>query len=126
MVSAPGKLKPAGQGDERARQDGHAHNVSSKSLRDTGRWYLFACRQRAGGRLEHERSRFAQGQFQHLGWSAEGASALVSDAQAGVGWRKGDMQASVGYVHREIYSDPSRPTMSNPGTVQRFRWWPFP
>ena len=29
-------------------------------------------------------------------------SALVSDAQAGVGWRRGPIQASVGYIHREI------------------------
>ena len=50
-------------------------------------------------------ARGSQGGFQRLGWSAEGASTLVSDAQAGFGWRKGAMQASLGYVHRDVNSN---------------------
>ena len=46
-----------------------------------------------------------QGGIQRLGWSAEGASTLVSDGQVGVGWRKGQLQASVGYVHRDVNSN---------------------
>jgi len=40
------------------------------------------------------------------GWSREGFSmdngAFMGDAQAGVAWRRGDVQASFGYVRREI------------------------
>ena len=32
---------------------------------------------------------------------------VVSDSQAGIGWRKGALQASFGYVHREIKNDMS-------------------
>jgi hypothetical protein len=36
------------------------------------------------------------------GWANEPATTLVSDAQAGLGWRRGDVQASIGYVHRDV------------------------
>ena len=35
-------------------------------------------------------------------WSQDAASTLISDAQLGVAWRKGAMQTSLGYVHREV------------------------
>lgn len=79
------------------------HTISSKSLRDRGRWYLFAAA--SGREVGLNMARDAQGNLQRLGWSAEGTSALISDAQAGVAWRKGDTQASLGYVHREIHGD---------------------
>ena len=79
------------------------HTVSSRSIEDRGRWYLFAS---ASGRaVGLNMGRDAQGNMQRLGWSAEGTSALISDAQAGIAWRKGATEASIGYVHRDIHGD---------------------
>ena len=62
------------------------------------RWYLFAAaNKRAVG------YNVTSGPN---GWSRSGMStdegAFIGDAQAGVAWRKGDLQASFGYVQREI------------------------
>lgn len=43
------------------------------------------------------------GGLQRAGWSTDQSSALVGDGQVGVGWRKGGMEASIGYVHRGIH-----------------------
>ncbi|MDR3514133.1 MAG: DUF2219 family protein [Caulobacteraceae bacterium] len=76
--------------------------VDAAAFGDRGHWYLFAA---ASGRAVGLNMVSDQpGDFQHAGWSAEGTSALVGDAQAGLGWRKGEVQASFGYVHREIKS----------------------
>ena len=75
------------------------HTVSSATLADRGRWYVFAA---ASGR---EVGLNMSPSLQRLGWSAEATSALISDAQAGVAWRKGATQVSLGYVHREIQGD---------------------
>jgi hypothetical protein len=71
-----------------------------KTFGDTGRWYLFV----AGGSrsVGLNMLRGADGGFERAGWSTDSTSALVSDAQAGMGWRRGAMQASVGYMHREV------------------------
>jgi len=71
-----------------------------RSFGDRGRWYLYAAT--SGRSVGLNVLRGAEGRFRREGWSTDGTSALVSDAQAGVGWRKGPMQASVGYMHREI------------------------
>lgn len=71
-----------------------------KSFGDKGRWYLFAAT--SGRSVGLNVMRGADGELQRAGWSQDGTSALVSDAQVGVGWRKGPMQASVGYMHRKI------------------------
>jgi hypothetical protein len=78
------------------------HTVSSASIENRSRLYLFAAY--SGREVGFNIGRGAQGGVQRLGWSAEGASTLVSDAQAGFGWRKGELQASVGYVHRDVNS----------------------
>jgi hypothetical protein len=88
--------------------------VPSQSLRDRGRWYLFAA---ASGRaVGMNVGRGPQGGLQRLGWSAEATSMLISDAQAGIAWRKGDTEASLGYVHREIRGDFG--DSANPGDVR--------
>lgn len=71
-----------------------------KAFGDQGRWYMFV----AGGSrtVGLNMLRGADGELQRAGWSTDSTSALVSDAQAGVGWRRGAMQASVGYMHREV------------------------
>jgi len=73
--------------------------VAGDTYGDRGRWYLFAAA--SGQAVGLNMSPGAPG-LPRNSWSAESTSALISDAQAGVGWRKGDMQASFGYVHREI------------------------
>jgi len=42
------------------------------------------------------------GALRRAGWSTDEASALVGDGQVGVGWRKGGIEASFGYVHRDV------------------------
>ncbi len=62
-----------------------------------GRWYLFAAGSGTAVGLNVRRE--ADGDFRNYGFSLDPA-ALAGDAQAGVGWRKGSMQTSVGYMHR--------------------------
>lgn len=71
-----------------------------RSFGERGRWYLFAAT--SGRSVGLNMLRGADGELRRAGWSTDATSALVSDAQAGLGWRKGHVQASVGYVHREI------------------------
>ena len=66
---------------------------------DTGRWYLFAA---ASGRAVGMNMLRGEHGWDRAGWSTDETSALVGDAQLGVGWRKGDMQTSFGVVHREV------------------------
>jgi hypothetical protein len=70
-----------------------------------GRWYLFAAASGRAFDLNMARDPMTDGQ--RLGWAPDAPmSATVSDAQAGVAWRRGAVQASFGYVHREIHAAP--------------------
>jgi hypothetical protein len=65
-----------------------------------GRWYVFAA---ASGRaVGLNMLRGQDGDWSRAGMTSDVNSKLIGDAQAGVAWRKGPMQASVGYIHREI------------------------
>ena len=64
-----------------------------------GRWYLFAA---ASGRAVGMNMLHGEQGWNRAGWSTDTTSKLVGDAQVGVGWRKGAMQTSVGYVHRKV------------------------
>lgn len=66
---------------------------------DKGRWYLFAA---ASGRAVGLNMLHGEGGWDRAGWSTDSTSKLVGDTQIGVGWRKGAMQSSVGYVHRSV------------------------
>lgn len=66
---------------------------------EAGRWYLFAA---ASGRAVGLNMLRDQAGWDQAGWSTDRSSALIGDAHVGVGWRKGPVQASVGYVHREV------------------------
>lgn len=66
---------------------------------DRGRWYLFAA---ASGRAVGLNMLHNEGGWDRAGWSQDTASTLVGDAQVGVGFRKGPMQTSLGYIHREV------------------------
>ena len=65
-----------------------------------GRWYIFAA---ASGRaVGLNMLRGQNGDWSRAGLTQDAASRLIGDSQAGVAWRKGAMQASLGYIHREI------------------------
>jgi hypothetical protein len=66
-----------------------------------GRWYLFAA---ASGRAVGLNIRHGEDGWDRAGWSTDPSSALIGDAQVGVGWRRGVMQTSFGYIHREVKS----------------------
>ena len=66
---------------------------------DKGRWYLFAA---ASGRAVGLNMLHGEQGWDRAGWTTDPASTLTGDAQVGVGWRKGPMQTSFGYIHREI------------------------
>lgn len=67
---------------------------------DQGRWYLFAAASGRAVGLNMTRDR--DGGWTQAGVSQDSNSALISDLQAGVGWRKGHIQASFGYLQRKI------------------------
>ena len=89
------------------RLDTHvAERLKAMGLRDggesfgeRGRWYLFAA---ASGRAVGMNMLHGDAGWDRAGWTTDATSTLVGDAQLGVGWRKGPLQTSLGYVHREI------------------------
>lgn len=67
---------------------------------DRGRWYIFAA---ASGRaVGLNMLRGQNGDWSRGGLTQDVTSKLIGDSQAGVAWRRGAMQASLGYIHREI------------------------
>ena len=66
---------------------------------DQGRWYIFAA---ASGRAVGLNMLHGEAGWNRAGWSTDPTSKLVGDTQVGVGWRKGAIQTSVGFVHREV------------------------
>jgi len=87
-------------------------NATAERLRDLGvrdgaalggqgRWYLFAAASGRAVGLNMLRNDLTNG-WDRAGWTTDPTSSLVGDAQVGVGWRKGDLQTSLGYVHREM------------------------
>jgi hypothetical protein len=69
------------------------------SFGERGRWYLFAA---ASGRAVGLNMLHGDQGWDRAGWTTDATSTLTGDAQVGVGWRKGDMQTSLGYIHREM------------------------
>lgn len=72
------------------------------ALDQAGRWYVFAA---ASGRAMGLNMQKDDLRGWDRSWSTDNASALVGDAQLGLGWRQGDMQTSVGLIHREVKGD---------------------
>jgi hypothetical protein len=68
------------------------------SFGDKGRWYIFAA---ASGRAVGLNMLHGEGGWDRAGWSTDATSRLVGKEQVGVGWRKGPMQTSVGFIHRD-------------------------
>jgi hypothetical protein len=69
------------------------------SFGDRGRWYLFAA---ASGRAVGLNMLHGDAGWDRAGWTTDQTSALIGDAQVGIGYRKGPMQTSLGYIHREV------------------------
>jgi hypothetical protein len=70
------------------------------AYRDESRIYLFAAVRGQAVGLNMQQT---GGSLRRAGWSTDQSSALVGDGQIGVGWRKGGMEATVGYVHRGVH-----------------------
>jgi hypothetical protein len=69
------------------------------SLGDQGRWYLFMA---VSGRAVGMNMLRDVNDWDRAGWTTDPTSTLIGDGQVGVGWRKGSVQSSFGYVHREV------------------------
>jgi hypothetical protein len=69
------------------------------SFGDQGRWYLFAA---ASGRAVGLNMLRSDTGWDRAGWTTDPTSSLIGDAQVGVGWRKGAVQTSFGFIHREV------------------------
>lgn len=69
------------------------------SLGDAGRWYIYAA---ASGRAVGLSMLKDQATGWDRAWAQDSASTMISDAQLGVGWRKGAVQTSFGYLHRAV------------------------
>ena len=70
------------------------------SYGDAGRFYFFAAA--SGQAVGLNMMRGLEGGWDRAGWSSDTTGALVGDAQVGVGWRKGDVQSSLGVIRREV------------------------
>jgi hypothetical protein len=66
---------------------------------ERGRWYLFAA---ASGRAVGLNMLHGETGWDRAGWTTDATSTLIGDTQLGVGWRKGAVQSSFGYIHREV------------------------
>jgi hypothetical protein len=75
--------------------------VDGQSFGDQGRWYLFAAASGRAVGLNVTRDG-STGNLRGSGWSIDPAARIISDAQVGLGWRQGSLQASLGYLHRDI------------------------
>jgi hypothetical protein len=72
----------------------------AKAYGNQSRIYLFAAVRGQAVGLNMQQT---VGGLQRSGWSTDQTSALVGDGQVGVGWRKGSVEATVGYVHRGVH-----------------------
>jgi hypothetical protein len=90
--------------DERARAELARLGVGDgpAAFGERGRWYLFAA---ASGRAVGLNMLRDDSGWRRAGWTTDPSSTLISDAQLGVGYRRGAWQTSVGYVHREVKGD---------------------
>lgn len=86
----------------RKKAEGWASNLGVRDgarFGDQGRWYLFAA---ASGRAVGLNVQRTNGDWSNRGLSTDTSSALINDIQAGIGWRKGSVQASVAWMRRKV------------------------
>jgi hypothetical protein len=99
-----------------------------------GRWYLYAATD--NNAFGFNMMRGMHGEVRRAGFTNERVAA-IGDKQAGLAWRKGSMQASLGYVERELstfgasmeqryvaltlsFKAPGRPVVPGPGRVSAY------
>ncbi|MBP7815728.1 MAG: DUF2219 family protein [Phenylobacterium sp.] len=86
----------------RKKAEGWANSLGVRDgarFGDQGRWYLFAA---ASGRAVGLNLQRSNGDWGNRGLSTDTSSALINDIQAGVGWRRGSMQASLAWMRRKV------------------------
>ena len=86
----------------RRKAEGWANSLGVRDggrFGDEGRWYLFAA---ASGRAVGLNVQRTHGDWGARGLSMDTSSALINDIQAGVGWRKGSVQASLAWMRRKV------------------------
>ena len=93
------EIGPAVKSDKVAAQLKDIGVRDGAEFGDKGRWYLFAAGSGRAVGLNVQRD--PEGLLRNYGLSSDPAAA-VGDIQAGVGFRKGPTQTSIGYVHREF------------------------
>ncbi|MFI4951439.1 MAG: hypothetical protein ACHP7A_10445 [Caulobacterales bacterium] len=110
LDSYGGRTATAGAtvGISRSRSDIAAERLQALGVKDgrvfgdRGRWYLFAA---ASGRSVGLNMLKNDSGWSRAGWSTDPTSRLVGDQQVGVGFMKGPLQTSLGYVHRDMKAD---------------------
>jgi hypothetical protein len=108
VTSSGGGSAEAGAMVQLSRADAASARLNALGVKDgakfgdEGRWYLFAA---ASGRAVGMNMLHGDSGWGGAGWSTDPTSKLVGDAQVGVGWRRGAIQTSVGYVHRKVKGD---------------------
>ena len=94
------EVGPAVKSDHRLAAQLHDIGIrDGADFGDKGRWYLFAAGSGRAVGLNVQRD--PEGLLHNYGWSSDPAAA-VGDIQAGVGFRKGPAQTSLGFVHRQF------------------------
>ena len=79
-----------------------------------GRWYLFAGASGTSVGVNMLRDPL-DGGWRGAGLSSDTTAGFVTSAQAGVAWRQGPAQASVGYIRRKIRIDAPHPELYSSG-----------
>lgn len=99
-AEAGAELRLSQSRDDKAAARLRAMGVSDGAhFGDQGRWYLFAAASGRAVGLNMLRNELG---WDRAGWTTDPTSALIGDAQVGVGFRKGSMQTSFGFIHREV------------------------
>lgn len=100
VAEAGGRIEFSQKLGEMAKERLKAMGVrDGAAFGDQGRWYLFAA---ASGRAVGLNMLRGESGWNRAGWTTDPTSTLVGDAQVGVGWRKGPMQTSLGFVHQTL------------------------
>jgi hypothetical protein len=99
-AEAGAELRLSQSRDDKAADRLRAMGVSDGAhFGDQGRWYLFAAASGRAVGLNMLRNDLG---WDRAGWTTDPTSTLIGDAQVGVGFRKGAMQTSFGFIHREV------------------------
>jgi hypothetical protein len=99
-AEAGAELRLSPSRDDKAADRLRAMGVSDGAhFGEQGRWYLFAAASGRAVGLNMLRNDLG---WDRAGWTTDPTSTLIGDAQVGVGFRKGAMQTSFGFIHREV------------------------